>query len=910
MEKKARPKSALLCPMCNNYLVNSYRIPCGHTFCFTCLKNFKKVNGNNIACYSCDSKFPIPAQGIIGFESVSGSELLRERLYSKLSDDKKGKFYSSDPNLASSMPFSERPKSSGYPSKINEDTTYQRYSKYNQPESIPGSVRNVKRSRKSPSRTSSSLFNRLKNLGHNNETEDTEHKNKLSEILSKRSNFKSNKPSRSERCKTSYEFPHHSKIPETTQAEGEAGDSSTSTPSSGRGNIKGRATFRQHSFESNSKAPRNFESLFEDMKNEFNYTETAKSSNQNEKVPTFDYSFNTKTRLGTESQSNSYREFDNFSTPNFERDPKPRESAYSSYSRGRSSLHNDGFTHKGSTESIGRRTQAQNHFFTESSKTDAGTGGRRDVFERRARDSSANLRGSTQHLQEKTTRAKSNIKSVSSDCINKEEPKRNKEWHEEEGEEEEEEEVRSSKNFLDRFNNADMFNKRVLKMRISRMRYEKIMKDEDMDESLLLSEDEKEAAVDDDVDSSSSGNVVDADDTENIDPNIKGNIKSRKTKSQLTEEELKVNGRSLKDVIEAARNKYSMYLHVEEEEDEEKEQGSGNGVFEKNYDEDENKDFDLIEDGKKLTEEKREESPTKSHLVNGGVREEKEDEVVAAQEVKVKERPVMTTSEGVSLRWKVEKNEFGIPSSVLLVDDVVVVADYGRSCLEYLDSRGNLEHQVDGIKPFCLTSFARKPDKIYVADRRSKGIRVFDKYGSDVEQWENMSVEWMAGIGVLSTGKMCVLDRARCKVSIVGADGTTDVEFGSYGNNMHQLCMADFLTVDSKDRIVIADSGNHCIKMFDSTGKFVCKFGEKGSEDGQLSWPKGVSLDSHGNIIVADSNNNRISCFSPDGVFIRHLISDIEAPYNVHFDPSQHLLSVTGYFMTGVSFCSLFSVAS
>ena len=71
------------------------------------------------------------------------------------------------------------------------------------------------------------------------------------------------------------------------------------------------------------------------------------------------------------------------------------------------------------------------------------------------------------------------------------------------------------------------------------------------------------------------------------------------------------------------------------------------------------------------------------------------------------------------------------------------------------------------------------------------------------------------------------------------------------------------------NNIIVSDSGNHRIQIFDDQGHYLDQFGEKGKLNHQLDLPIGLSIDSDGNIIVADSNNKSIKIFTLDGQFLR-----------------------------------------
>lgn len=274
-------------------------------------------------------------------------------------------------------------------------------------------------------------------------------------------------------------------------------------------------------------------------------------------------------------------------------------------------------------------------------------------------------------------------------------------------------------------------------------------------------------------------------------------------------------------------------------------------------------------------------------------------------ETQITLEPVL--SEGLTHMWRFQKTEFGIPTSMGVTSDgIVVVADYGNSYLEYFSTSGDFEHKIDGVKPFGIA--VNRKDNIIVGDRRGKAIRVFDKFGADVAQWESKTFGWISGIAILQNGHLVICDRDRCKIGIYTEGGEIVTEFGSYGSNSSQLCMADFLAVDSKNRIIVADSGNHCLKLFDSNGKAIGKIASRGTDDGCLEWPKGICVDKNDNIIVADMHNNRVSMFATSGDFVRQLLSTTPNPYNVCYGLEAGILGTLHYSLKGFSQYDVYSL--
>jgi len=123
--------------------------------------------------------------------------------------------------------------------------------------------------------------------------------------------------------------------------------------------------------------------------------------------------------------------------------------------------------------------------------------------------------------------------------------------------------------------------------------------------------------------------------------------------------------------------------------------------------------------------------------------------------------------------------------------------------------------------------------------------------------------------------------------------------------------MADFVAVDSHNRVVVTDSGNHRLQLFDpAAGKLVASYGERGHGDGCLLWPKGVTVGQSDRLIVADSGNDRVCQFADDGRFICDLVSAAAKPYHVNFGGGDGLLGVTHFALSGASQVDVFACCS
>nr|XP_039272513.1 RING finger protein nhl-1-like [Styela clava] len=149
---------------------------------------------------------------------------------------------------------------------------------------------------------------------------------------------------------------------------------------------------------------------------------------------------------------------------------------------------------------------------------------------------------------------------------------------------------------------------------------------------------------------------------------------------------------------------------------------------------------------------------------------------------------------------------------------------------------------------------------------RSKGQvkKCFGMKGSDIG-----CMNWPRGIAATPDGNIVVADSSNHRIQIFDLSGTSIHTFGSYGTGFGEFdCLAG-VTVTSQGWIITSDRYNHRVQIFDSQGRFIRMFGEEGSGEGELSYPWGIATDSMGFVYVCDKDNHRIQVFTLDGTFIR-----------------------------------------
>ena len=96
-------------------------------------------------------------------------------------------------------------------------------------------------------------------------------------------------------------------------------------------------------------------------------------------------------------------------------------------------------------------------------------------------------------------------------------------------------------------------------------------------------------------------------------------------------------------------------------------------------------------------------------------------------------------------------------------------------------------------------------------------------------------------------------------------------KFGTLGPGKCQFNSPHGFCLGGEENIVVADTNNHRIQVFDKSGEFKFQFGIPGRDEGQLWYPRKVAvLRSTGKYVVCDRGNerSRMQIFTKNGQFL------------------------------------------
>jgi peptidylamidoglycolate lyase len=165
---------------------------------------------------------------------------------------------------------------------------------------------------------------------------------------------------------------------------------------------------------------------------------------------------------------------------------------------------------------------------------------------------------------------------------------------------------------------------------------------------------------------------------------------------------------------------------------------------------------------------------------------------------------------------------------------------------------------------------------VVVLVRTAPYFRVFTRDGRFVKSFGDEGLfESAHSVTIDERGSLWVTDSAAHVVHKFSPDGRLLMTLGKKGvvgdNASRELFnQPNHVAVATNGDVYVSDGyQNARVVHFTGSGQFIRIIGGvKGSQPGQLQLPHGVALDSRGRILINDSDNKRVSVFDKDGKFV------------------------------------------
>jgi sugar lactone lactonase YvrE len=210
------------------------------------------------------------------------------------------------------------------------------------------------------------------------------------------------------------------------------------------------------------------------------------------------------------------------------------------------------------------------------------------------------------------------------------------------------------------------------------------------------------------------------------------------------------------------------------------------------------------------------------------------------------------------------------PMAVLEVGQVLYVADPGAKGVHRFDRRQNqyqLIHLEGNLQLPSPTGLARgENDDVLVTDSALGGVFVI-KPGAEFAARMRLTEAVRQPTGIAFDAqerKLYVVDTTAHCIKVYAADGTYLTSIGRRGEADGEFNFPTMLWRDA-DRLLVTDSLNFRMQIFDTQGHFISKFGQMGDNQGEALRQKGVATDSFGHVYLVDALLNGVQIFDQGG---------------------------------------------
>ena len=259
--------------------------------------------------------------------------------------------------------------------------------------------------------------------------------------------------------------------------------------------------------------------------------------------------------------------------------------------------------------------------------------------------------------------------------------------------------------------------------------------------------------------------------------------------------------------------------------------------------------------------------------------------------VQVKERRIDVVGE-LEFKGEIPQRPCGIAVNS---KGLIAVAD--QQCIMFFDGKGKFVRRLGCTGKNSGSLAYLNDDEILVADEWNGRIQQFNgQTGNSVkrfgkgqpgdDEFENLVSACMNGEGHVVVG-----DCWNSRIQVLTKDGKPVLKFGDSGQGK---LSRPSRCIYHKNIYIVSDWLNNCLKVFDSSGKFLYRIGEEGEADGQLSSPWGLCVEKYGNrqnLLVCDSRNGRIQQFTVEGRFTgKTLTIKLQDPREIATTPDGRIL--------------------
>ncbi len=219
------------------------------------------------------------------------------------------------------------------------------------------------------------------------------------------------------------------------------------------------------------------------------------------------------------------------------------------------------------------------------------------------------------------------------------------------------------------------------------------------------------------------------------------------------------------------------------------------------------------------------------------------------------------------------------PYAIAGSQSLLVVADPDAALVHVFNTGDKTYRTVSKVGKQKLRSpigVALGAGRLYIADSALKRVFILDrklKLRQTLEGFERPTSLAFAE----QNQRLYVADTAAHEIRVFDIDGQAVQTIGGRGEQEGRFNFPSHLAV-SGGQLVVNDTLNFRIQVLDLDGRPLTTFGKHGVAIGAFAQSKGVAMDTDGHIYVADVRMNMVQVFSPEGELLLAFGSGGNAP--------------------------------
>ncbi|NOY67730.1 MAG: hypothetical protein GXP13_10055 [Gammaproteobacteria bacterium] len=218
---------------------------------------------------------------------------------------------------------------------------------------------------------------------------------------------------------------------------------------------------------------------------------------------------------------------------------------------------------------------------------------------------------------------------------------------------------------------------------------------------------------------------------------------------------------------------------------------------------------------------------------------------------------------------EVDNSRINKPYGVAFDGNEFLVVDTRGPGYMVLSSDDKLIKTVKGsgggrmVKPINIT-LDDKGNR-YVTDTGRNQVLLYDKNDGFVRAY-GIKKQFKPADVLIDGTDLYISDLLNHEIHVLDQKtGKTLSKISSVGSKKDEVFFPTNLALDPNGNLLISDTGNYRVQLFNTNGNYIRSYGHAGSGLGQFARPKGIAVDRDGQIYVVDSAFENVQVFASDG---------------------------------------------